>query len=564
MDNRPDTVSGSPVADAGTGPVSAGNQRRRRESWFGLADVSRDLTIEGLLERVLVEACRLGRAGRGILDVVDTSADQRLARFASHGLVDLVAGSGASDLAVGREVLVDLVEKATAPFGTLPYLGVPVRVDGRAFANLYLFDQVDGSGFVADDEDVIGAFASSAGLMISTALVQHKSVRDRQWLDASAEIATTLLGPVSPSTARQLVVDQAREVASASCAILLLPGGDGDLVVAAVSGIEPDGVLGEAVPVVGTLVGRPSRTGRAVVVPHTELDSRYDHAVTPRWPALHTVQMLPMHDRLHPDDVAHTGTLVVGWTGTRSLDAWELDPELPERFAEHASHMLHIARAAGDNRRLAVVEDRGRISRDLHDIVIQRLFAIGMTLDQTARSSTDESIVESLNAAVDGIDETIADLRRTIAGLERDDVDGPDVVTHLEQLAADAGELMDLQPTVTFEGAVATQLSATVREHVVAVAGEMLSNIVKHSGAHHVAVHLSVGHDVVLIVNDDGRGMAAGDELEGGNGMRNMKRRAELLGGHCTAHSSRGEGTTVTWSVPRSQSSRIQIPGGHT
>ncbi len=558
MDSSSGTVSDSDSA----GTASAGNQRRRRESWFGLADVSRDLSIEGLLERVVAEACRIGGAGRGILDVVDSSADQRLARFASHGLVDLTAGTETTDVVVGREVLVDLVDQASSPLGTLPYLGVPIRVDGRAFANLYLFDQVGGTGFVADDEDVIGAFASSAGLMISTALVQRKSARDRQWLDASAEIATTLLGPVSPSSARQLVVDQAREVASASCAILLLPGGDGDLVVAAVSGLEPEGVLGETVPVLGTLVGRPSRTGRAVVVPHTDLDGRYDPAMTPRWPALHTVQMLPMHDRLRPDDAAHTGTLVVGWTGSRSLDAWELDPELPERFAEHAAHMLHIARAAGDNRRLAVAEDRGRISRDLHDIVIQRLFAIGMNLDQTARSSSDQHTIESLTAAVDGIDETIADLRRTIAGLERDDVDGPDVVAHLNQLAADAGELMGLEPTVTFEGAVATQIPGTVGEHVIAVAGEMLSNIVKHSGAHHVAVHLSVGRDVVLNVNDDGQGMAAGDDLEGGNGMRNMRRRAELLGGRCVAHSAPGEGTTVTWSVPRTPSTRNQIPGG--
>lgn len=543
-----------------TAPVS-GHERRRRESWFALADVSRDLSIDGLLDRLVAEACRVCGAGRGILDVVDGSADQRLARFASHGLADSAPAPDGDEERVGREALVDLVEQATAPLGTLAYLGVPVRVDGVAFANLYLFDQVDGLGFIAADEDIVGAFASSAGLIISTALVQHKSARDREWLDASAEIATTLLGPVSPTTARQLVVDQVREVASATCAILLLPSGDGDLVVAAVSGIDPDGVLGEVVPVLGTLVGRPSRTGRAVVVPHTELDRRYDPAVTPRWPALRTVQMLPMHDRLHPDDVAHTGTLVVGWASSRSLDAWDLDPELPERFAEQAAQVLHIARAAGDSSRLAVAEDRGRISRDLHDIVIQRLFAIGMTLDQTARSSPDPQVVESLNAAVDGIDETIADLRRTIAGLERDD-DGPDVVALLTHMAADAGELMDLEPVVTFSGAIATQISGTVREHVIAVTGEMLSNIVKHSGAQQVAIHLSVVDDVVLIVNDDGHGMSSGEELDGGNGMRNMKRRAELLGGQCTSRSAPGEGTTITWRVPRSQPFRVKNPGG--
>lgn len=547
--------------NASTERVS-GHERRRRESWFALADVSRDLSIDGLLDRLVTEACRVGGAGRGVLDVIDSGADQRLARFASHGLTAPATTAQGDEERVGREALVDLVEQATAPLGTLAYIGVPIRVDGASFANLYLFDQVDGLGFVAADEDIVGAFASSAGLMISTSLVQHKSARDREWLDASAEIATTLLGSVSPTYAGQLVVDQAREVASATCAILLLPRGDGDLVVEAVSGIDPDGVLDAVVPVLGTLVGRPSRTGRAVVVPHTELDRRYDPSVTPGWPALRTVQMLPVRDRMHPDEVAHTGTLVVGWASSRSLDAWDLDPELPERFAEQAAQVLHLARAAGDSSRLAVAEDRGRISRDLHDIVIQRLFAIGMNLDQTARSNQDPHVVESLTAAVDGIDETIADLRRTIAGLERDD-HGPDVVAQVTHMAADAGVLMDLEPTVTFSGAIATQISGTVREHVIAVTGEMLSNIVKHSGAQHVAIHLSVDDDVVLIVNDDGQGMSADDEFDGGNGMRNMKRRAELLGGQCASHSSPGEGTTITWRVPRSQPFRSQAPGGH-
>lgn len=533
------------VSPASTAQASS-TQRRRRSSWFGLADVSRDLSIDGLLERIVAEACRVGGATRGILDVVDSSADQRFARFVSHG----VAGHSASEGDPGREALVHLVEHATSPVGTLAYLGIRIHVDGRPFANLYLFDQVEGAGFAAEDEDVLGAFASSAGLMISTALVQHKSSRDRRWLDASAEIATTLLGPVSPASARQVVVDQARDVASATCAILLQPDGDGELVITAVSGIDPDPLVGEAVPILGTLVGRPARTGRAVVVPHTELDRRYDPSVTPHWPALRTVQMLPMRDRVHPDEVAHTGTLVVGWAGSRALDAWELDPELPERFAEQAAQVLHLAREAGDSRRIAVAEDRGRISRDLHDIVIQRLFAIGMTLDQTARTSQDPQTVDSVTAAVDGIDETIADLRRTIAGLERDDADGVDLTALLSRMAADAGELMGVQPEVTFSGPIATHLSGTIREHVIAVAGEMLSNIVQHSGAEHVSMDVSVDHDVVLTVTDDGHGMELGDDRQGGNGMRNMKRRAELLGGRCEAVSSTGHGTTMTWRVP--------------
>jgi signal transduction histidine kinase len=520
-------------------------QQRRRDAWFGLADVSRDLSVDGLIERLVREAGRLCDARRGILDVVDGRADRRLGRFASFGVASDPAGS-----IVGREELVDLVEHAHAPVGSLPFLGAPVRVDGRVFGNLYLFDHASGTGFTPDDEEVAEAFATSAGLMISTALLHEKSVRDRRWLDASAEIATTLLGPVSHESAWQLVVDRARAVAAASCAILLLPDEDREsLTVAAVSGVEPTGLLGEVVPLAGTLVGRPARTGHAVVVPRTELDRRYDPLVTPGWPALRTVQMLPVHDGSGAD-AAGFGTLVFGWAGSRLVDSWELDPELPARFAEQAAQVLQAARDQGVRRQLAVVEDRGRISRDLHDVVIQRLFAIGMTLDQAARTSDDPQVSEVLSTAIDGIDETIADLRRTISGLEHDDADSPDVPAVLSRMADDAAELLGFRPSVIFSGPVTTQVSGTIREHVVAVAGEMLSNIVQHAEATEVSIDVTVGDDVTLTIVDDGRGFDPAVGRDGGNGMRNMRRRAELLGGTCEVESAPNRGATITWTVP--------------
>lgn len=531
------------------GSTQVSTQQRRRDAWFGLADVSRDLSLDGLLERLVREAGRLCGARSGILDVVDGRADRRLGRFAAFGLAD-----GLTESVAGREVLVGLIDQAKAPLGSLAFIGVPVKLEGRTFGNLYLFDHTTGRGFGADDEDVAEAFATSAGLMIGAALLHEKSVRDRRWLDASAEIATTLLGPVSQEAAWQLVVDRAREVATATCAMLLLPEGDGHLVVAAVSGTDPTGVLGEVVPISGTLIGRPARTGHSVVVPRTELDRRYDPKLTPGWPSLRVVQMLPIHDRsVGGDPVAgtgSTGTLVVGWAGSRAVDSWELDPELPERFADQSAQVLQLAQAQGDSRRRAVVEDRGRISRDLHDVVIQRLFAIGMSLDQTARNSDDSHLADTLSTAIDGIDETIADLRRTISGLEHDDADSPDVPAVLTRMAADAGELLGFQPTVTFSGPVTTQVSGTIREHVVAVAGEMLSNIVQHAEARSVTLDVTVGDDVVLTVTDDGVGLDPSTGRDGGNGMRNMRRRAELLGGTCEARSEPGHGATIIWSVP--------------
>lgn len=518
--------------------TQASPQQREHDAWSGLARVAEDLSLNDLLERVVAEACRLCGARVGVIDVVDDRTDRRLGRFAAVGVEQ--PRSAAS----GRELLVDLMA-SRGPYrdGGLAFVGVPLEVEGTRLGNIYLLDKVGDAGFDFDDEALVGSFAFAAGALVSAALMRERARRDVRWLQATADIATTLLGPISYETAWQLIVDRARDVSGAGCAMLLLPREDGGLYVEAVAGVDAGGLLGSKVARVETLVGEVARTGEVVVVPRTDLDRRYTHFLTPGWPRLDAAQLLPMPNG---DD---QGVLVVGWADDHP-DERDLDPELPQRFVDQAALVLQMAHIKDGQRRLAVLEDRDRISRDLHDVVIQRLYAVGLGLEQAIATSRDQRVLTAVSTAVDGIDDTILDLRRTIFGLTHGDSDSPDVRTVLQRLVDEASHLLRFQPRLTISGPVATQVSGEVRQNLIAVAGEILSNVVQHAQATAVTMDIAADADfVTLTVMDNGRGYDTEDDAQG-NGLRNIGRRAELLGGMADLRSEPGQGTTIVWKVP--------------
>jgi signal transduction histidine kinase len=330
-------------------------------------------------------------------------------------------------------------------------------------------------------------------------------------------------------------------VAAADFVALLMPyDGDG-LVVEAVAGGPSDGVLGEVIAPGSSLVGEAARLGQTVVVPDTELDPRYQRRKTPSWPDLGSLMVLPLRSG------EETGVLIVGWMRGHQTDRWELDPVVPQGFADQAALVLQVAKAQDDQARLAVFEDRDRIGRDLHDLVIQRLFGIGLMLDNTTKHMVSELAIERVSAAIDDIDQTIKDIRRTIFALSSTD-GSTDLRAELDQVLDHAAKLLGFHPQLRLRGPVDSVISDEVREQLTAVLGETLSNIVRHAGASTVVVQLSVDGDIELIVSDDGSGLTSGKP---GNGLRNIRERAVMLGGSCVLDSQPGAGTTVTWTVPR-------------
>jgi signal transduction histidine kinase len=205
-----------------------------------------------------------------------------------------------------------------------------------------------------------------------------------------------------------------------------------------------------------------------------------------------------------------------------------------------------VGRAREDRQRLALFEDRDRIGRDLHDLVIQRLFAVGLGLQSSARVADRPDIAEKLDAAVDDLDATIRDIRRTIFALGSGD-NASDIQAEVTRMVDRAAGTLKFRPALRFEGPVRTRVGADVAPDVLAVLTEALSNAARHAQAKKVTVELAVVDGIRLTVADDGRGMP--DDVPQ-SGLSNMRQRAERRGGHCAITSRPGEGTTVEWWVP--------------
>lgn len=547
--------------------MSAARTAVTTERLGGLLDavvaLSSDLSLESLLERIVRQACLLVDAKYGALGVLGLHGDRRLTRFVTHGFTEAeIAAVG--ELPRGHGILGHIIDHPEplrlenlghhpATFGfpsdhpaMSTFLGVPIRIHDRIFGNLYLTEKQSPGGFTREDEEVAVALASAVGVVIENARLYDEAERQRRWLEAAAEITTALLGPISRDSALQLVADRARDVADADFVALLMPtDADADVLeIRAVSGVALHELIGETVDVFGSLAGEVARTQVTAVVPDTALEPRYTPATTPLWPDLGSVLILP----LRSGDV--TGALTVGWHEVLKTDRWELDPELPQRFAEQLALVLQVAQAQEDQARLAVFEDRDRIGRDLHDLVIQRLFAIGLMLDNTVRLVHVPDATTRLSSAIDEIDATIKDIRRTIFALSTDAVTA-DLKASVERLLSHAALTLGFSPILEARGLIDGAIPDEVREHLLAVLNESLSNIVRHASATKVEVQIDVADDICLRVRDDGAGLRG---REPGSGLTNMQARAELLGGRFVAEDRADGGLELTWAVPRGRS----------
>jgi signal transduction histidine kinase len=196
---------------------------------------------------------------------------------------------------------------------------------------------------------------------------------------------------------------------------------------------------------------------------------------------------------------------------------------------------------------LAVLRDRERIARDLHDKVIQRLFATGLSL-QAANHGLDDPAAAKVAEAVDELDATITEIRNAIFGLEARPADRPNLSAALLALVDEITQPAGLEPTVRIDGPLNSLLSPALGDELLAVAGEALVNVARHAEAHHVSVSVHVDTEAVaLLVVDDGHGL--GSKQAGGRGLANLEARARRFGGSCQLDASKGS-TTLEWRIP--------------
>jgi len=478
--------------------------------------VAAELALPVVLQQIVESARELAQATYAALGVV--GPDGGLCQFIHVGMT-AAAAEEVGELPHGRGILGVLIDdprplrlddlaahdsasgfpRHHPPMAS--FLGVPIRIRGEVYGNLYLTDKKDGAPFTAEDEELVTALAITAGVAIENARLFEELSRRQRWQQASARITAALLAPdvLDPLA---VVMDEGRRLVGADHVTITRP----------VTGTSPEG---------------EPHAGHALAVPMT---------------------------------VTGEGTEAVGasavLTVTRDLgrEAFTAsDVDVLTHFGEQAALALELEQARADAERVLVLEDRDRIARDMHDHVIGRLFAAGMSAHGLARWIDDPVGRRKLAAHVDDLDAVIRDIRTSIFALDHDPVQAWGLPARVQQIVSESVGHLGFAPTVHLDSGLDLPAGSATERNLLAVLREALSNVARHADAGRVEITLRGGATLELTVDDDGRGMPphrAAPGLAGGHGLVNMADRAATVGGTCTVTSRSTGGTRVHWRAP--------------
>ncbi|KBG52622.1 two-component system sensor histidine kinase DosT [Mycobacterium tuberculosis variant africanum MAL010099] len=529
-----------------------------RDRLDGLIDailaITSGLKLDATLRAIVHTAAELVDACYGALGV--RGYDHRLVEFVYEG-IDEETRHLIGSLPEGRGVLGALIEEPKPirlddisrhpasvgfPLHHPPmrtFLGVPVRIRDEVFGNLYLTEKADGQPFSDDDEVLVQALAAAAGIAVDNARLFEESRTREAWIEATRDIGTQMLAGADPAMVFRLIAEEALTLMAGAATLVAVPLDDeapacevDDLVIVEVAGEISPAVKQMTVAVSGTSIGGVfhDRTPRRF----DRLDLAVDGPVEPG-PAL----VLPLRAA---DTVA--GVLVA----LRSADEQPFSDkqlDMMAAFADQAALAWRLATAQRQMREVEILTDRDRIARDLHDHVIQRLFAVGLTLQGAAPRARVPAVRESIYSSIDDLQEIIQEIRSAIFDLHA----GPSRATGLrhrldkviDQLAIPA-----LHTTVQYTGPLSV-VDTVLANHAEAVLREAVSNAVRHANATSLAINVSVEDDVRVEVVDDGVGIS-GDITE--SGLRNLRQRADDAGGEFTVENMPTGGTLLRWSAP--------------
>ena len=523
--------------------------------------ITADLTLPTVLRRIVEAGCQLVRARYGALGVL--APDGGLAEFVHVGLDErtvarighLPEGKGLLGALIDdpRTIRLRSIDDDPRSVGFPPhhppmtsFLGVPVLVRGKVFGNLYLTERIDGGEFTADDEELVAALAATAGVAIENARLYEQSQRRQDWLQASAKITRQLLSAEGEEPL-QLIAREARQIADADVVTVVLPTESRErMMVEVAAGRAADELTGMSYPIEHTLTGLALSSGHPVLVGDAD-DSDYDSHLSEVLP-VGPVMVLPL-----VGTVDTRGALVIArLRGRNRFDDADLD--MATTFANHAAVALELADGRENQQRMILLEDRDRIARDLHDHVIQRLFAAGLAVESVAaRPGSDETSLR-LRRVVTELDETIRQIRTSIFQLR-----GPmtaEVGTTRSAVLSVVSELepvLGFEPPVTFAGPVDLAAPDASVDDLVAALREALTNVARHAKARCVDVAVEATTDsLVLEVTDDGVGIGEGSRW---SGLANLRARAEHHGGTFTIGPieeppNYRQGTLLRWTIP--------------
>ena len=522
------------------------------------------LDLESTLRRIVQTAVGLVDATYGALGVIGD--DRRLAEFIPVGLTSdeierihhWPEGHGLLGLLIDDPRPLRMADIATHPESSgfpdghppmRSFLGVPVRVRDEVFGNLYLTGKRGGGEFTEDDEAVLVALGAAAGVAVENARLYDAARRQQRWIQASAEVTTRLLSGSEPREVLADIARQARELSGANLAVLALPDDEGRrLTITYADGEGAEAARGLVLPVGQSLSGQVLATGEPLTSADFAADERVAQAARSAMSQIGPAELFPLGA---PGNVR--GVLTVG----RLHGAAPFPPALADvvaSFAAQAGVALELAASRDEAARLSLYEDRDRIARDLHNLVIQRLYATGMSLEGTMPMITRPEVASRITNAVDAMDETIKDIRATIFALQaRDNAGGPDLRGDIVALVEEMTAMLGFAPSLRLGAGLGTQVDTEVGEQVLATLREALSNAARHASASQVDVTVDVGADGMLTVQvtDDGTGIPAEGRR---SGLRNLARRAEKLGGELRLNPANPgaarPGTSLEWRVP--------------
>lgn len=518
--------------------------------------VTSGLDLEVTLSTIVQTAIQLVDARYGALGV--RGDDHELTEFVYQGIDDetralignLPEGRGVLGVLIDdpKPIRLDDIRLHPASVGFPPnhppmrtFLGVPVRIRDEVFGNLYLTDKINGQPFSEDDEVLVAALAAAAGVAVENARLYELS-RDRQaWIAATRDIGTELLGGTDPATVFRMVADQALKLTGAAHIVVAVPPYDDSGADVAAAG-EVDTL------VVAATAGRPTTLDAIPVGPNVN-----ENAVVAafRDGTPHRLDRLELAGSGGPalvlplratDTVA--GVLVaVRADGAPGFTAEQLD--MAAAFADQAAVAWQLASSQRRMRELEILADRDRIARDLHDHVIQRLFAVGLSLQGTIPRAQSPEVQQRLTDTVDDLQAVIQEIRTAIFDLHGAQAGTTRLRQRLDAVIAQFAAA-GLHTDVRFVGPLSV-VDAPLADHAEAVLREAVSNAVRHSGATELTVRVEVADDLSVEVSDNGCGIAA-DITE--SGLGNLRARASSAGGVFTVSDRPGGGTVLHWAAP--------------
>jgi two-component system, NarL family, sensor histidine kinase DevS len=525
-----------------------------------VVQVGRSLDLETALKQIVEAAVILVRARYGALGVVGEG--DRLVEFIPVGLDDAEIaaihhwpeGRGLLGALISEPHPLRLADIAASPqsygfpAGHPPmrsFLGVPVRIRDEVYGNLYLTEKQGDGQFDEEDEALLVALAAAAGVALDNARLYEDARRQQRWLRASGEVTRRLLSGAAASEVLAEVTRQALEMSGADLVALAVPTPDRrNLVIQHAAGEGAPDALGLVLPIASSVSGTVLSTGEAVTLDDFAHDDRVDPAARKHMP-LGPAIVLPLGA---PGDVR--GVFTVG----RGQGAMPLAPEAVDMvttFAAQAGIALELAEHRSDAERLAVLQDRERIARDLHDLVIQRLYATGMSLQGAMPLIARPEAAARVSSAVDALDETIREIRSTIFSLQaRGDARQHGLRAKILEVAEEMTAPLGFAPSLRLVGPLDERVPADVGEQLLRALREALSNVARHAAASRVEVTVESGSGLSLRVTDNGAGMGEGTRR---SGLANLAERAGELGGRMQVGPADGGGTELDWQVPVSQ-----------